>query len=117
MRDVAPGMHLASVTHHWGRYYIRRAREVLAGTWTSAETWGGIDEDFIRLESLSRRVPSSVRQQIRARSAEIAGGKLVPFSGPLRSNDGQVRLGNGVMTDEALHRMDWLVEGVVGRIR
>ena len=117
MRDVAPTMHLASVTHHWGRYYIRRAREVLDGTWTSTETWGGLDEDFIRLESFSRRVPSSVRQEIRARNEDIARGKLLPFSGPLKSNDGQLRVGEGVMDDDALHRMDWLVEGIIGRIR
>jgi simple sugar transport system substrate-binding protein len=117
MRDVAPSMHLASITHHWGRYYIRRAREVLDGTWTSANTWGGIDQDFIRLESFSRKVRSSVRQEIRKASEDIAEGRLIPFSGPLKSNDGKVRLGDGVMTDEALHRMDWLVEGVIGRIR
>jgi basic membrane protein A and related proteins len=117
MRDVAPSMHLASVTHHWGRYYIRRAREVLAGTWGTAQTWGGIDEDFIRLESLARRVPSSVRRELRQCSDDIVHGRLVPFSGPLKSNDGKLQLSEGVMTDEALHRMDWLVEGIVGRIR
>jgi simple sugar transport system substrate-binding protein len=117
MRDVAPAMHLASVTHHWGRYYIRRAREVLDGSWASADTWGGIDEDFVRLESFSRKVPSAVRREIRERSDDIAKGKLVPFSGPLKSNDRKLRLAEGVMTDEALHRMDWLAEGIIGRIR
>jgi simple sugar transport system substrate-binding protein len=117
MRDVAPTVHLASVTHHWGRYYIRRAREVLDGTWSSTNTWGGIAEDFIRLESFSRRVPASLRREIRACSDDIATGKLLPFSGPLKSNDGKVRLEDGVMTDEALHQMDWLVEGVLGKIR
>ncbi len=117
MHEVAPKMHLASVTHHWGRYYIKRARQVLDGTWTTGNTWGGIAEDFVRLESYSRKVPASVRRRIRAAGEEIAEGKLVPFSGPLKSNDGKLRVEDGVMTDDALHRMDWLVEGIIGRIR
>ena len=117
MRDIAPTMHLASVTHHWGRYYIRRALAVLDGSWTSANTWGGLAEDFIRLESFARRVPAAVRREIRMRGEEIAKGKLLPFSGPLKSNDRKLRVEDGFLTDEALHRMDWLVEGIVGRIR
>jgi basic membrane protein A len=117
MRDVAPSMHLASLTHHWGRYYIRRAREVLDGTWSTANTWGGVDEDFIRLESFSRRVPSAVRRAIRTTSDDIARGTLLPFAGPLKSNDGRLQVGHETMTDDELHRMDWLVEGIVGRIR
>jgi basic membrane protein A and related proteins len=116
MSEIAPTMHLASVTHHWGRYYIKRARAVLDGSWTSANTWGGIADDFIRLESFARRVPASVRRDIRSRSEDIAKGKLLPFSGPLKSNDGKQRVENGFLTDDALHRMDWLVEGIVGRI-
>jgi basic membrane protein A len=117
MSEVAPSVHLASVTHHWGRYYIRRAREVLDGTWTSGDTWGGVAEDFVRIESFARKVPATVRREIRSRAEAIAEGKLHPFAGPLRSNDGKVRLEEGVLTDDALHRMDWLAEGIIGRIR
>ena len=117
MREVAPTMQLASVTHHWGRYYIKRARAVLDGSWTTANTWGGLAEDFIRLDSLSRRVPASVRREIRVHGELIAKGKLRPFSGPLKSNDGEVRVEDGFLTDEALQRMDWLVEGIIGKIR
>lgn len=117
MSEVAPSMHLASVTHHWGRYYIERSRAVLNGNWTSVNTWGGIARDFVRVESISRKVPASVRRTVRARASDIAEGRLLPFSGPLRSNDGKLMLEDGYMTDEALHRMDWLVEGVIGRVR
>ena len=117
MREAAPTMHLASVTHHWGSYYIKRSRAVLGATWASADTWGGIADDFVRVESISRKMPASARREIRARNDDIAEGKLVPFSGPLKSNDGKVRLEDGVLTDDALHRMDWLAEGVIGKIR
>ena len=117
LREIAPTMHLASVTHHWGRYYIRRARAVLDGSWASANTWGGIADDFVRLESLGRKVPASVRRDIRSHADDIAKGKLLPFSGPLKSNDGKQRVEDGFLNDDALHRMDWLVEGVLGKVR
>jgi simple sugar transport system substrate-binding protein len=117
MSEVAPTIHLASVTHHWGRYYVERSRAVLNGNWTSVNTWGGIARDFVRVESISRKVPASVRRTVRARASDIAEGRLLPFSGPLRSNDGKLMLEDGYMTDAALHRMDWLVEGVIGRVR
>jgi simple sugar transport system substrate-binding protein len=117
MKEAAPTMHLASVTHHWGSYYIKRSRAVLGGTWTSASTWGGMADDFVRVESLSRDVPASVRRQINARRDDIVDGRLVPFTGPLKSNDGKLRLGDGVLTDDALQQMDWLAEGVIGKIR
>jgi simple sugar transport system substrate-binding protein len=71
----------------------------------------------VRLESFARRVPASVRREIRNRADDIAKGRLLPFSGPLKSNDGKQRVADGFMTDDALHRMDWLVEGIVGKIR
>ena len=117
LKDVAPTMQLAAVTHHWGRYYIERAKAVLDGTWKSRNTWGGLAEDFVRVESISRKVSASVRRQVRACGDEIATGKLMPFSGPLKSNDGKLRLEDGVLTDDALHRMEWLSEGVIGKIR
>ncbi len=50
-------------------------------------------------------------------TSEIADGKLQPFSGLIRSNDGKVRQESGAMSDELLQKMDWLVEGVIGRVR
>lgn len=117
LKDIAPDVQLASVTQHWGRYYIERSRAMLDSNWASADTWGGIAEDFVRLESISSKLPLSVRRAVRASSAEIAAGKLLPFSGLLKSNEGKVQLEDGFMTDYALHHMDWLAEGVIGRIR
>ena len=114
---VAPSVHLASVTHHWGRYYIDRTRAVLDGTWTTGQVWGGIADDFVRIESVSPKLPAPVRRQVRTVTSEIADGKVQPFSGLIRSNDGKVRQESGAMSDELLQKMDWLAEGVIGRVR
>ena len=110
-------MHLASVTHHWGRYYIRRARAVLEGRWETGNTWSGLAADFVRLEPIAKRVPAAVRRQIRKAESGIIEGKLLPFGGPLRANDGRLMLEEGFLTDGVLQQMDWLVEGVIGKVR
>lgn len=117
LSKVAPSVHLASVTHHWGRYFISRTRDTIDGNWTSDQTWGGLKEDFVRIESISSKVPQSVRRQVRTATAAIESGKLDIFSGRLVNNDGKVLQEEGSLSDELLHKMDWLTEGVIGRIR
>jgi len=117
LSEAAPTMHLASVTHHWGRYYIRRARAVLEGRWETGNTWSGLAADFVRLEPIAKRVPAAVRRQIRKAESGIIEGKLLPFGGPLRANDGRLMLEEGFLTDGVLQQMDWLVEGVIGKVR
>ena len=87
------------------------------GSWQSAQTWAGLKEDFVRIESFASRVPQSVRRQIRAASDAIESGKLEIFSGRLVTNDGKQLQEEGVLDDEQLHKMAWLTEGVIGRIR
>ena len=43
-------------------------------------------------------------------------GKLLPFAAPLVDNTGRVRLASGALDDAGISRMDWLVQGVVGRV-
>ncbi len=116
MSGVAPKAHLVSVTHHWGRYYARRAQEVLDGRWRSGSTWGGIADGMVRVDSIAPDVPQDVVALVRARQAELVAGRAHPFTGPIRDNEGRLRLQQGTMGDEDLNRIDWLVEGVAGRI-
>jgi simple sugar transport system substrate-binding protein len=116
MSSVAPKAHLVSVTHHWGRYYARRARAVLEGSWRSGSTWSGIADGMVRVGPIASDVPSEVVDRLRAREADLVAGRAHPFTGPIRDNEGRVRLQRGAMGDDELNRIDWLVEGVVGRI-
>jgi hypothetical protein len=44
-------------------------------------------------------------------------GDLHPFTGPIRDNDGELKVADGeTMSDDALLSFNWLVEGVVGQI-
>ena len=116
MSRFGPRGQLTAVSHHWGEHYTRVARAVLDGTWKPAALWGGIREGFVKLEAFAASVPADVRTQVLARRDEIAAGRFHPFGGRLEDNAGRVRQDKGTMTDDALNRMDWYVQGVQGSL-
>jgi len=116
MSKFGPKAHLAAVTHHWDKQYVGEAQAVLNNSWKTHAIWGGIKEGMVKLEGLSAAVPADVKALIAAREKDIVAGKLTPFDAPVKDNQGKVRLDKGSLPDEALHRIDYYVEGVVGRV-
>jgi len=120
MRKVAPDAQLVAVTHHWGDYYTERARAVLDGTWKTSNTWGGVKEGMIRVGDFGPKVPKPVQDEVIARQKDIASGKLKPFqavAADVRDNEGRVVIAKGQsLGDEQILNMNWLVEGVQGRV-
>lgn len=119
MRAVAPQAQVLAVTHEWGDYYTQRARAVRDGTWASGTVWGGIREGMVRVGDFGPRVPDAVRREVLARQADIAAGRLHPFHAAraVRDNQGRVVIAAGsTLGDDAILRMDWLVEGVAGKL-
>lgn len=107
---------LAAVTHHWGDYFTQKATEVLQGNWKADRTWGGLKSGMVELEAFGDEVPTEVKEFVLAKKADIVAGKLQPFAAPIKDNEGQVRLESAFLDDDALNRMDYYVEGVVGKL-
>jgi simple sugar transport system substrate-binding protein len=117
MRKAAPDAQIAAVTHHWGEYYQQRTKAVLDGTWKSGNVWGGVKERMVRIEGFGPKVPKKVQDEALARQKDIAAGKLKPFAEPLADNEGQTVVAAGQsLTDEQILGMNYLVQGVQGRI-
>ena len=116
MKKYGPKAQLGAVTHHWGAYYTKEAQAVLDGKWKSSATWGGIKDGMVKLEAINAAVPADVRQLLAAREKDLVSGALTPFAGPLKDNEGKLRLDKGALGDEALNKMDYFVEGVVGKV-
>lgn len=120
MRKVAPDAQIVAVTHEWGAYYTRRAREVLAGTWKSGHVWGGVKEGMVRVGDFGSKVPMAVQKEVLARQKDIASGKLQPFSAgktPVLSNTGAPVIAAGTaLTDAQILSMNFLVQGVQGSL-
>ena len=114
MRKVAPDAQLLTVTHQWGAYYSRRAREVLEGRWASGDVWGGVREGMVRVEGFGSKVPKAVQDEVLQRQKELAAGQLQPFTGPISDHDGRQVVAPGKkLTDPEILGMNYLVQGVV----
>jgi len=117
MSRFGPKAQLAAVTHHWGDYYTRVAQSVLDGNWKPGNVWGGMKDGMIKLEAFNESVPKEIVEQVNARAAAIKAGEFHPFTGPIASNDGREIAAKGVvLTDEQLGKMDFYVQGVVGKV-
>ncbi|MEX8493726.1 BMP family ABC transporter substrate-binding protein [Sphaerotilus sp.] len=116
MRPYAPKAQLTSVTHHWEARYTAVAKAVIAGTWKPKPFIGGVRERTIQMAPYSDEVPRDVQRQLNEVERAMAAGRVHPFSGRLVDQAGQVRQSRGVPSDEALAKMDFFVQGVVGQM-
>jgi len=117
MSRFGPKAQLAAVTHHWGEYYTRTAQSVLDGNWKPGNIWGGMKDGMIKIEAFSASVPKDVVELVEAKAAAIRAGQFHPFTGPIAANDGkEIAAAGAVLTDEQLGKMDYYVQGVVGKV-
>lgn len=117
MRAYGPDAQLTASIDHWSPYYIRRIQSLLDGTWESADTWEGIATDMLEIGVFSDRVPLRIQEQAADSVARIRSGRLHPFTGPIRRQDGTGWLAAGeTATDSELLTMGFFVEGITGII-
>ena len=119
MRKVAPDAQIIAVTHEWGAYYTQRTQAVLDGSWKSGNVWGGVREGMVRVGDFGSRVPAAVQQEVLARQADIAAGRLQPFAArhAVLDNEGREVIGAGQsLSDAQILSMNWLVQGVQGKL-
>src|ERR1700722_17804799 len=116
MSKFAADTQLSASTDVWGPYYIKRIEEVLAGTWKSTDTWGGFDSGMLAMSPFTN-MPADVAALATATVADISAGKNKVFVGPISDQSGAVKVPAGTaMDDGALSGMQWLVEGVDGKL-
>ncbi len=117
MRQVAPDAQIVAVTHQWGDHYTRRVQAVMDGSWKSGQVWGGVKEGMVRVGDFGPKVPKSVQDEVLSRQKQIGQGTLQPFAGPITDNEGKQVLPKGQrLTDEQILNMNYLVQGVVGKV-
>jgi simple sugar transport system substrate-binding protein len=98
------------------RFRTLFAQAVLDGSWKTSATWGGLKDGFVKLEGYGPAVPNDVKQFVQAKEKDMIAGKLTPFDGPVKDNEGKVRLEKGPMSDDSLNKMNYFVEGVAGKL-
>ncbi|WP_284945869.1 BMP family ABC transporter substrate-binding protein [Acidisoma cladoniae] len=117
MAPFAPKTCLTSVTNDWSDYYISRVKAVMDGTWTSDNVWGGIQAGMVKMTPYNKAIPDHVVQMVEAKKAAIASGVFSPFQGPIKDQSGAVKVASGAkLSDDDILSMDWLVQGVEGKL-
>lgn len=117
MSKYGPKAELTAAVHHWGQYYIREVKTILDGKWKSGDVWGGIKSGMVGLAPFNSAVPKDVVALVKAKEKAIADGKFHPFQGPLKDNEGHLKVTAGKsMSDKDILGLNWYVEGVQGKL-
>jgi basic membrane protein A len=115
--SFAPTKHLVSAVWHWGLYYVETIKRVRAGSWKSSDDWWPIGSGIVGLSSLGPAVTDSAKKLMEQRTQDMSAGHFDVFWGPITDQAGKVRIAAGEKpANDALLRMDWLVEGIVGTV-
>jgi basic membrane protein A and related proteins len=115
MTAFAPKAHLTAPIWNWGPYYQSVVKSVQDGTWKSGSAWPGMETGIVDLAPFGEMVPQEIRQMVNAKKAEIASGDTDVFVGPIKDQQGKVRIADGAQADDkSLLGMTWFVEGVIG---
>jgi basic membrane protein A and related proteins len=113
MSKFAPKAHLTAIEDIWGPHYIKRVKDVLAGSWKSDDFWDGIKEGNVKVSpynaSLAKDVQDAANKIIdgyKAGSYDVFTGPIYDQAGTLKVKEGQ-KMGLG-----DLATIDWYVKGI-----
>lgn len=116
MAKFAPNAQLSASINEWGPYYVKRIQDALDGTWKSSDVWGGFDSGMLRMAPFAN-MPDDVKALAEQTVADITSGKQKVFVGPLTDQSGKLQVPAGqALDDGALSSLQWLVEGIQGKL-
>jgi basic membrane protein A and related proteins len=117
MERFAPSAWLTGPLWNWGPYYTETARKVIDGSWKSDNYYGNMADGMVQLSPLGDSVTEAARKEIEEKKQAMVDGEFEPFSGPVKDQNGEVRIPEGESASlDDLFSMDYLVEGVVGKL-
>jgi basic membrane protein A and related proteins len=117
MSSRAPKGHLTSVVYHWENLLVPTLKNIVAGTWTPSEygVFASMADGVIAITPLGDAVPAEIKAKIESAKAMMAAGTLTPFDGPVLKQNGTEAVAMGkTPDDEAMWKMDYLVQGAIG---
>ena len=115
MSTFAPKAHLTAPVWNWAPYYTKVVEDVRKGTWKPEAAWPGMADGVVELAPFGPMVPKDVQDKVNAEKAKIIAGTQKIFVGPIKDQNGEVKIAEGVVaTDPELLGMTWFVEGVIG---
>jgi basic membrane protein A len=117
MINFGPKTQLTATIDNWVPYYTRRVQDELAGTWTSQDTWGGLDSSMVQMAPYTN-MPDDVKKLAMATEAALKARTLHPFTCPIVDQDGAsvaCKDGNH-FSDPQIRSMNSYVKGIDDKI-
>ena len=113
----APRAVMTSPVWNWTPYYTEQINAIKEGRWETHSYWGGMADGIVGLAPLSENAPEKAQEIINQKKQQIIDGSYVVFKGPIKDQNGIVRVAKGVsMTDQEMLSMSWFVQGVEGKL-
>jgi simple sugar transport system substrate-binding protein len=115
---LAPKGYLTGAEWNWEKIYTDYVTGLRAGKWTPGLIRGGLKEGFVRMSAYGPEATPEARQAADTVKAKLLAGTFVIFKGPLKDNAGKTVIPEGTefpQTATELEKIDYLVEGVIGR--
>src|SRR5450432_2147253 len=115
---LAPKGYLTGAEWNWGKVYTDYVDMIQSGKDYPHLLRGGLKEGFVKVSPYGKAVSAAAKKKADEAKSKFMAGSMVVYKGPLKDNTGKVVIAAGVeqkQTDIALEKMDYLVEGVVGK--
>lgn len=117
MAKLGPNGQLSAVVHNWGPYYTKVVGDMLAGQWKTSDTLGSYSDGYIKIAPMNSKVPAQVQAKVRQLEADLVAGRIAPFTGPVKDNEGADRVAAGsTMAAADIAKMNYYVAGVAGKL-
>ena len=116
--EFCPNAHITAIEDIWGPYYAARAKAVVDGTWSSEDTWDGMDKGMVVMSPYNRKiVPTDLIQEAVNMEIAIKDGTLHSFEGPIYNQAGELVVPEGSVADDGmLAGMNFYVQGIDGEL-
>ena len=88
MSKDAPKAVLTSTVWNWGAYYTKAVQDLIDGTWTGENYFGGLEEGLVDISPLSDLCVDGPQEEIDEARAKIESGDWDVFDGVIECNDG-----------------------------
>ncbi len=116
---LAPKGYLTGAEWNWLTVYSMHVKDAMSGAPFKNFVRGGLQEGFVKMSPYGKSVPDAAKKKADAIKAQVIKGEYVIFKGPLKDNTGKTVIPAGTslkQTDPVLEQMNYLVEGVSGKV-
>ncbi len=115
MSKEAPKATLTSAVWDWSAYYTWAVENVVAGTWTGENYYGGMKDNLVQISPLNESIiADGTKEAVEAAKATIMDGSFNVFDGVIKTNDGKTIGEEGKTLDDGTITggINWYFENV-----